>query len=316
MVSARHSHTSWLITVCTLILLSGTVSAVGVGETVDLLVPDISYFPDEPQFRQFTCRAVTEHAYFLVQDTTFFDLPNPEDEFQIIWDSLVTQSEVDSIAAQFEGAGVNVFSTVTSLFGPMPQTVNNDDKLWIVLADVPDYHPVPNSGIARLGNWIYTWPEDFDGNDETGNNHDAFYVNLGAYKNMSGAGWEVVRGSIHTWSVPTGLGQMIRIANNPLEEKWVVRGLGVVAQFSCYGLTSTLNGNIGIEAFLDAFTMGGGIELTSWCSGKTGQDFGANQGGEFLWFKYLEERAGSSIFSEIVQSSETGMQGIASAIDP
>ncbi|MCK5785179.1 MAG: T9SS type A sorting domain-containing protein [Candidatus Sabulitectum sp.] len=312
----KHFHITRLTSLFAFFLFCGSAFALNVGETVDILVPDISYFPDEPQMRQFTCRAVTEHAYFLVQDTTFFDLPDPDDEFQIIWDSLVTQTEVDSIAAQFEGAGVDVFGTVTSLFGPVPETVNDDDKLWIMFADVPDYHPIPNSGIIRLGNWIYTWPEDFDGDSNTGNNHDAFYVNLGAYKNMPGATWEEVRGSIHTWSVPTGLGQFIRIANNRLEEKWVVRGLGLVAQFSCYGLTSTFNGNLGIEGFLDAFAMGGGIELTSWCSGQTSKDFGANQGGEFLWFKYLEQRTGSSILSDIVQSELSGMQGIASAIDP
>ncbi len=316
MDSVKHFHISWLITVFTFILCFGSASAMDVGETVNLLVPDISYFPDESQTRQFTCRAVTEHAYFLVQDTTFFDLPNPEDEFQIIWDSLMTQAEIDSIAAQFEGAGVNVFSTITSLFGPIPQTVNDDDKLWIVLADVPDYYPVPNSGIVRLGNWIYTWPEDFDGDGNTGNNHDSFYINLGAYKNMPGATWESIRGSIHTWSVATGLGQLLRIAHNRMEDKWIVRGLGVVAQFSCYGLTSAYNGNIGIESFLDAFAMGGGIELTSWCSGQAGQDFGANQGGEFLWFKYLEQRAGSTVVSRIAQSAGTGMLNIASAIDP
>ncbi|MCD4706453.1 MAG: T9SS type A sorting domain-containing protein [Candidatus Sabulitectum sp.] len=313
---AKHILVSGLTVVFLLAFSTGSAFAMDVGETVDLLVPDISYFPDEPQIRQFTCRAVTEHAYFLVQDTTFFDLPNPDDEFQIIWDSLVTQTEVDSIAAQFEGAGVNVFGTTTSLFGPVPQTVNDDDRLWIVLADVPDYHPIPNSGIIRLGNWVCTWPQDFDGDSNTGNNHNAFYVNLGAYKNMPGTAWEEVRGSIHTWSVPTGLGQFLRIANNPVEEKWVVRGLGLVAQFSCYGLTSTLNGNLGIEGFLDAFAMGGGIELTSWCSGQTSKDFGANQGGEFLWFKYLEQRVGSSVLSEIVQSSGAGMLSIASAIDP
>ena len=155
MSSVRYFHIIWYALLLMFTPGIESASAMDAGETVDLLVPDISYFPDEPQTRQFTCRAVTPHAYFLVQDTTFFDLPDPDDEFQIIWDSLVTQAEVDSIAAQFEGAGVNVFATVTSVFGPVPQTQNDDDRLWIVLADVPDYHPIPNSGIIRLGNWVY-----------------------------------------------------------------------------------------------------------------------------------------------------------------
>ncbi len=62
-----------------LFICSSSVYAFDVGETVNLLVPDNSYYPDELQSRQFTCRAVTEHAYFLVQDTTFFDFTALED---------------------------------------------------------------------------------------------------------------------------------------------------------------------------------------------------------------------------------------------
>jgi len=307
---------------CILLFLSAfgvrPAFAMDVGETVDLLVPDQSYFPDPPQTRQFTCRAVTEHAYFLVQDTTYFDLQSPSAKFQVIWDDLMGQAEIDSIAAQFEGAGVNVYGIVTSQFGAVPQTVNDDDRIWVVFADVPDYYPPdPNAPFfIRLQSFVYTWLEDFDGDGNTGNNHDAIYVNIGAYKNVPGEQWKLIRGSIHTWSVATGFGQFLRIANNTVEDRWVIRGLGLYAQFMCYGFTSAFHRRVGLEAYVNNFSRGGGIELTSWCSGQSGSDFSINQGGEFLWFKYVEQRFGTDAISDIITSPKTGMIGIASCIDP
>jgi len=297
-------------------LFCASATALDVGDAVDLFVPDISYFSDPPEARQFTCRAVTEHAYWLVQDTTYFDLPASSPGYQVLWDSLMTQEELDSIAEQFEGAGVDVHGTITSLFGPMPVTANGDDRIWIAFSDVPDYFPNPQGPPSRLQSWVYVWPADFDGDPATGNDHDVFYVNLGVYKNQPGAVWAGIRGSVHTWAVATGLGELIRTACNPGEERWVVRGLGVFGQFLCYGITSALSGQLAIEGYLDAFATAGGIELTSWCSGQKASDFAENLGGELLWFMYLEQRTDPGIFAAIVQSDETGMQGIASGIDP
>jgi len=304
------------IAVLFVISLLSPAFALHYNETLELLVPDISYFPDSLQLRQFTCRAVTANAYWLVQDTTFIDLPPGEDEFQLIWGNIVTQAGIDTISSQFEGAGVGVFESVTSVFGPVPETPNDDDRLWIVFADIRDYYPNPGAGATRLGNWAYVWPEDLDGNESTGNNHDIVYINVGPYKNMSGGLWEANRLKIHTWSVPTGLGQFLRTARNPQEEKWLVRGLGIFAQHLCYGLTSAHNGLIGIVVMLDDFARGGGIELTSWSSGRRGHDFGANLAAEFLWLKYIEQRFGIGVIGEIAMSSRSGMLNVATAIDP
>jgi hypothetical protein len=292
------------------------VSSLTIGDSVFLKVPDISYFPNEFEEHQFTCRAVTENAYWLVQDTTWFDLPSPDDDFQLIWGNLVTQECIDSISAQFEGADVNVFETLTNALGPVPETGSGDDRVWVVFADIPDYYPVPGTGYNRLRNWVYTWPADFDGDPMTGNNHDIFYVNLSPYKNQTGGQWDALRGTIYTWSVASGLSQMIRVASNPDEEKWLVRGFGAYGQHLCYGVTSALNGAIGILGYLEDFAKAGGIELTSWISGKSAKDFSANIGGEFLWLKYLEQMYGSGVIEAVAQSDETGMAGIALAINP
>lgn len=290
--------------------------ALDVGDETALLVPDISYFPDDPQARQFTCRLVSEHAYWLVQDTTWFDLPSAEDEFQLIWGNIVTQESLDSISALFEGSGISVYDTVTDELGVIQETGNGDDRVWIVFADIPDYYFIPGTGYIRLRNWVFTWQEDFDGNPQTGNNHDIVYVNLSPYKNQTGGQWSGIRQNIHSWSVASGLGQLIRMAANPLEEKWVVRGLGAYAQFQSFGLTSALNGAIGIEGYLEDFAKAGGIELTSWWSGKPAKDFSANLGGELLWFQYVRQRSGPDAVRNIAQSELTGMTAVAHAVDP
>lgn len=291
--------------------------ALSPGEELWLEVPDISYFPDAPQTRLFTLAKISSNAYWLVQDTTWFDLPSPEDEFQLVWQNLITAEDIDSMASEFEGAS-GMFSVVTAAFGEMPETVNGDDRIWIVFADIPDYYPVPGSGYQRLRNWLYTWPFDFDGDPGTGNDHDIFYVNIGPYKNQTGGpwNWDEIRQSIHTWSVASGLGQIIRMAANPNEEKWVIRGLGAYTQYLCFGITSDLNGSIGIEGYMTDFAKAGGVELPSWWSGMYSKDFSANLGGEFLWFQYLAQRIGSGVIEAIAQSDLTGMEAIALAIDP
>ncbi len=295
---------------------SAAAASMQVGDTVDLLVPDISYATEELQTRQFTCRAVTEHALWLVQDTSFIDLPDTTMDHQILWGNLIDQQELDSITAQFEGAGVDVWGTVTSAMGPMPDTPNDDDRMWIVFADIRDYWPQPAGPSSRLQSWSYVWPQDFDGSGASGNDHDILYINLGVYKNMSGDTWRQIRGSIHTWSVPMGLGQLLRTAGNPEEDRWLIRGLGVYAQHLCYGLTSAYNGLIGITNYLDRFTTAGCIELTHWNSGQRGSDFCENLGAAFLWLKYVQHRNGADVIQTVVASENSGMAGMARAIDP
>ena len=308
--------TSLLAVCCLLLLAPRTASAMEVGESVHFVLPDVSFFPEELQTRQFTCRAVTDHAFWLVQDTTFIDLPDTSSTFQLVWGDVLTEEDLDSLVAHFEGSGVDVYGTVASLFGEMPETVNEDEKIWILLADYRDYYPNPAGPDTRIANWVYVWPEDFDGDGNTANDHDIFYVNVGSYKNMPGSTWEEIRQDVRRWAVASGLGQLLRIAHNPQEEKWLVRGLGVFAHHMCYGITSAYFGYIGLIDYLGDFETAGGIELTHWMSGQKGSDFAENLGASFLWLKYVEQREGSGVITSVVQSDECGMFGIAKVLDP
>ena len=74
MILFAGSRRTGLLAILTALLLPalgvGVASAdMSVGDTVILKVPDLSAFPNQIEEHQFTCRAVTEHAYWLVQDT-------------------------------------------------------------------------------------------------------------------------------------------------------------------------------------------------------------------------------------------------------
>lgn len=290
----------------------GTADALDVGEVVQLLVPDVSQFPADPETMDFICVAETEHAYWLVQDSTYLGTNPDAIEPDMIWGDYINQAQIDSLTAQFEGAGVDVYGTVTGLLGAVPDT-DGDPKVWIVFADFPDYYQ--NSGGApstRVGRTVHVQPADIDGTG-TFNNHDIFYVNAGLYETNQG-----VASKLRTWCIPTGLAMLIRTGVRPDEDLWLARGLGFVAQYECYGLTYTAIGpaKFGLEGSLMNFENSASIELPNAYSGLKSLDFSKNQGQELLWFMYLRQRVADDICYDIAQADTTGMQAVARAIDP
>ncbi|HRY60608.1 MAG TPA: hypothetical protein P5266_00305, partial [Candidatus Fermentibacter sp.] len=174
----------------------GTADALDVGEVVQLLVPDVSEFPDDPATMDFICVAETEHAYWLVQDSTYLGTNPDTAEPDLVWGDFINQAQIDSLAAQFEGAGVDVYGTVTGLMGTVPDT-DGDPKIWIVFADFPDYYQNQSGPATRVGRTVYVEPSDIDGTGAF-NDHDIFYVNAGLYETNQG-----VASKLRTWSIPT-----------------------------------------------------------------------------------------------------------------
>lgn len=289
----------------------GTADALDVGEVVQLLVPDVSQFPADPETMDFICVAETEHAYWLVQDSTYLgtnpETPDPD----LVWGGFITQTEIDSLTAQFEGAGVDVYGTVTSLLGSVPDT-DGDPKIWIVFADFPDYYQNQNAPSTRVGRMAYVEPADIDGTG-TFNNHDIFYISAGNYDINQG-----VASKLRAWHIANGLAMLIRTGVRTDEALWVSRGLGCIAQYECFGLTYTAIGasKFGIEGAVRNFEYAAPIELPNAFSGVKALDFIRNQGQEFLWFMYLRQRVADDICYDIAQADTTGMQAVARAIDP
>lgn len=289
----------------------GTAAAQEVGDIIPLLVPDQSEFPDDPATMDFTVVAVTEHAYWLVQDSTYLGSNPASPDTDAVWQNFITQAEIDSLTAQFEGDDVDVFGTITGLLGPVPDT-DSDPRIWIVFADIPDYYQNQSGPSTRVGRMAVVIPADIDGS-EGFNNHDIIYINAGNLETNQAAA-----SRLRTWYIPSGLAMLVRHGVRPDEELWISRGLGQVAQYDCYGLTNYVQGGIklGIRQFIEYFESSAAIELSNWQSGIKPLDFCRNLGQEFLWFMYLRQRTSDEVLYDLAQSDTTGVLAIARAMDP
>ena len=299
----------------------GTASAdLTVGETISLKVPDRSQFAEDPEVHQFTCRAVTEHAYWLVQDTSTVAMRiDSTAEPVILWPDVINQGEIDSLTEQFEGGDVDVYGTLTSAMGAPQQTVNGDEKLYIMLADVPDIYQ-KQEGPYRAGITSYVWPEDFDGDSETGNNVDAMWIGVGWYLDSPTIPAEA-KAYARTIAVPEALAQYIRYTYNLDEELWLVRGIGLLGQYITYGFTSysTVAGNIaGIAKALDKFMSFGQLDIALWNSGKVlaNNYYRGNAGGAFMFLMWAQQNSSGDIIPAVTSGACTGMMNVGMAVDP
>jgi len=289
------------------------VADLNVGDERMLEIPDLGEFPEENPVRKFTCRAVTEHAVWLVQDTTYFDTEDPLP----VWGEVFDQTELDSLTEQFEGGGVEVYGTVTSTLGAVPDTPNDDEKLWMVFADIPDYYLNRSTYTQyRVGMKNYVWPADINGDSEEGNNHDIIYINVGVYRDYP---QEALKSFFHSRAIPDGLAKFIRKATNPNEDRWLVRGLGVQGIYNTYGFTTYGNNVAGIGKYVNLFSRNPFIDLSLWNSGAAANAtyFDANRGGAWLFISYLQQRTDSDILPTLMGSQDyAGMLSLAKAVDP
>jgi hypothetical protein len=291
----------------------GVASAIELGETVMLKVPDLGEFPNPIEEHQFTCRAVTENAVWLVQDTCSVDGSGPGSLDSLVWGNIFDQAELDVMTSEFEGAGIDVWGTVTGAFGGTPVDTDGDPKVWVILATIRDaYVQDPKDP------YIFVWvnPEDVDGSGLF-NNHDCFYINLHNYTGSSGQ-LEVAKPN-RLISIPNGLGELIRTILVPTEELWLIRGLGEIAQYETYGVTYTDPGYLGIQRNMEEFEKTPYLELPNYQASSWKYDYTASRGQEFLWLMYLRQRAGDDIIPDIVQNTDEtmlGMDNIAYALNP
>jgi hypothetical protein len=291
----------------------GVASAIDLGETVMLKVPDLSEFPNPIEEHQFTCRAVTTHAVWLVQDTCSVDGSGPGSLDSLVWGNIIDQAELDVMTGEFEGGGIDVWGTVTTALGGEPVDTDGDPKVWVILATISDtYVQDPTDRYA----FVWVNPDDVNGSGLF-NNHDCFYINLHNYTGSTSQLPVAVANRLI--SIPNGLGELIRTILVPNEEQWIVRGLGEYSQYVCYGITYTNPGNLGIRRNLDEFEKAPGIELINYESASWRYDYSASRGQEFLWLMYLQQRVGDDVIIDITQNTDTtlvGMDNIAYVIDP
>jgi hypothetical protein len=324
MRSNRGFRRAGILAILTAILLpvSGMGTAVAdlsVGDQINLKVPDLSQFAAEPELNQFTCRAVTEHAYWLVQDTSYVEADSTTDPI-ICWPDVIDQDELDELTADFEGGSVDIYGTLTSSLGAPGDYTNGDDKFYIVFADIPDFYQKQGSPPFRAGVTSYVWPADYDGDTETGNERDIYYVNVGWYLTQATIP-DSVREYNRQISVPEGFAKYIRYTNNPDEDRWVLGGMGLIGQYLAYGFTDSdfFSGNFcGIGKALKKFEGYGFLDVSLWNSGKTESYtyYMTNQGAAFMLFMYAQQNTSGDILPAMATSGYSGMMNLGMAMDP
>ena len=308
---------SGFLTILTALLLPvlgiGIASAdMNVGDTFDLKVPDLSEFPDPIETHQFTCRAVTEHAYWLVQDSVSVrEGTGPGALDTIVWNNLIHQGELDTLTSEFEGSGVDVFGTVTEYLGDAVDT-DGDPRIWIVLATMRDQYTYSGSAVDRKI-MEYVNPDDVN-NSGLFNNHDIIYINVHTYTRTE-ANLAVAK-QLRRFFIPNGLGVLVRTSVKPTEELWIARGLGEACQYFCYGIAATTPYGLGITYDILQFSKNPQFVMTNYQSGSPKMDYAGSRGQSFLWLMYLAQRNSDTILETIAQSDTTGMFSLAYAIDP
>lgn len=291
----------------------GVANAIELGEKVMLKVPDMSQFPESIEEHQFTCRGVTDNAVWLVQDSCSVDGAGLGVLGAVVWNNLIDQAELDILMGEFEGSGIDVWETVAAGFGGAPVDTDGDPKVWIVLATIRDVY-VEDPKDRNLMVWVN--PDDVNGSGLF-NDHDCIYINIHTMT-LNATSLQVAK-ELRRIDIPTGLGMLIRTALVPIEDLWLVRGLGEIAQYLSYGVTVTDPGNQGIEYNMNEYEKTPYAALTNYQATSWKYDYAAARGQEFLWLMYLRQRHGDDIISDIVQQSDSlylGMDNIAMAIDP
>ena len=316
MVFFTGSHRAGLLTILTALLLPvlgfGVASAVNVGDTVNLQIPDLQEFPEDPATHQFTCRAVTEHAYWLVQDTVSCDKKGGSiSTDSLCWGVTFTQGELDTLTSEFEGGGIDVWETVTGVMG-VPVDTDGDPKIWIVLATIPTKYNSSQTSQSPRNNMVHVDVQDLNGEF---NAHDIFYLNLHTFA-TTGSTLPKAKAMRRIY-MANGLAILSRLSQNQLEEQWLYRGLGSIAQYLCFGFTeSEYSNDLSHEWILSQFRLSPYIELTNALASNQKGNWAGSRGQQYLWLMYLMQREGEDIIHDIATSDSTGMMNVALAIDP
>ncbi|MCK5786956.1 MAG: hypothetical protein KAH54_10430, partial [Candidatus Sabulitectum sp.] len=267
----------------------------------------------------FTCRAITDHAVWLVQDTSYVvnngGIWEGEASFtpKIVWgddlsDNMVASADFAELTASFES---DVWGTVTTNCG-VPEDIDSDGKVVIILAAIPTKFDA-GGGTNSAKNIMYYVDPIF--NEIEGVAMEVFYLNIHPWTTAPAAmpGAVEMRG----YNLANGLATLSLQSSQEDEEPWLIRGLAQVMQYRCFGFTETATGKHGIYELMKEFRKAPYIELNSVVSGSGKVDYAPGRGQQFLWLMYLAQRQGDDIIPAVALDTEnSGMLSIALAINP
>ena len=232
-----------------------------------------------------TLRSVGNFCYIFVEDSQ--------------WKLTVTAKAVRNLIRVFEQRTLSdrnrgIYQIETQAFG-QPPNVDNDDRIYILLLDIPDRFRVQGEFIGGYFNPIdqtrgrLIHPKL--GKAMWSNERDMIYIDTNPLSVGTNAGFGTVA---HEFQ------HLIHWKHDQNEEIWVNEGISEYAMLLC--------GYPSIE-HLKAFGQNPNTSLTNW------PVEGANQlpsyGATYLWMLYLDEHyGGTSFISSLVKNRLAGISGI------
>jgi hypothetical protein len=219
-----------------------------------------------------SCRAVSDKAYIFVEN-----------------DRPAAFGKIDPLLIAFD----RIYDAVTGQFGPPPDSIDGDPRVYILLMDIIDVEQ--EDGIQTLGyfdainqyrddqlpRWIH----------QRSNEIEMLHID---YKTLDlepdGAEGIVAHEFTH----------LVQWARDPEEAIWIDEGIAVYAE-AMLGYE--------VDEFISAFEEAPDTPLLSWF------DLLPDYGAAYLFFAYVSERfGGTPAIASIVKSEDQGVKGIEQAL--
>lgn len=269
----------------------GTGKGHEIGDTINFW--SIDYSTEYPVFylTPATCRYVGDRTYIFVEDSQ--------------WDVHYDQDAVTVFAQALEDSTpsgpMGIVETDIAVFGPPPDAIDNDPKIYFLVLDIRDGFD-PDEGGAYIAGFFspynqFTETEAYLYYGGHSNEVEMLYIDCfpsDAYDASYTASHEFVH--LIQWGV------------NPFnsEELWVIENQAQSGTYVC-----------GYPAFqVETFLEAGGVTPIKWTNLPFGTvEYVAGYGAGFLFFSYLHDYYGGDDFLyRSLRTSERGISGIREAI--
>jgi len=273
--------------------LSGTDGGHEVGDNINFWALDHSVSPPTFYLTPATCRFVGERTYIFVEDSQ--------------WDVNFNADAVAELAAALEdstpGGHGGIVETDAEFFGPIPDEIDKDPKVYFLVLDIPDGFD-PSSSEPQLVVMGFFSPYNMFTDQEAwlyygghSNECEMLYIDC-LPGEMENAAYVSSHELVHLiqWGIKPFSG----------EELWVIENQAQTGVYLC-GYPAEQ-----VETFLGA----GGVSPIKWTSFSDDEMYVGGYGAGFLWFAWLFENYGGKDFIwNSMRATSRGLTGISAAIE-
>jgi hypothetical protein len=241
-----------------------------------------------------TCRGIGDHCYIFVEDSQ--------------WNIRVNQYNVNSLIEAFEektpqgsvDSNKGIYDIATQYFGPVPDEIDNDPRIYILVMDIKDGWE--EQGDGYIAGYFYPLDE-YENQEHYGVRLPGYTQDLLIYSNeieiyyldCNPANLDDINRVADTMAHE--FQHMIHWGQDPEEETWLDEGCANYSMFLC-GYDEPFG-------HIDQFCQYPNTSLTIF--GQTLQDYGAST----LWITYFSDHfGGSDAVSSFVANKSHGSEAI------